>query len=188
MISRNPVGSLTLGALALACLASWMTPPATATASEPATTVVYLVRHAEKAESTDRDGPLGPPLNEAGRARAAVLVEVLAAEEITHIFSTDYRRTQETAHPLAENLGLKVESYDPRALEEFARRLRKLPGRHVVVGHSNTTPQLAGFLGGNPGKPIDEAREFDRLYIVIIGDAGSAITLPLRYGNPPEGK
>ncbi len=177
-----------IGALAIVCLATWMSPPAAATASEPATTVVYLVRHAEKAESTDRDGSLGPPLNEAGRARAAVLVEVLAAEKITHIFSTDYRRTRETAQPLADSFGLKVESYDPRALEEFAGRLRKLPGRHVVVGHSNTTPQLAGFLGGDTGESIDEAREFDRLYIVIITDAGSAITLPLRYGIPPEGK
>ena len=103
-----------IGVLAIVCLATWMSPTAAATASEPATTVVYLVRHAEKSESTDRDGSLGPPLNEAGRARAAVLVEVLAAEKITHIFSTDYRRTRETAQPLADSLGLKVESYDPR--------------------------------------------------------------------------
>jgi hypothetical protein len=53
-----------------------------------------------------------------------------------------------------------------------------------VVGHSNTTPQLVGLLGGEAGKPIDDSREFDRLYIVVLGRTGEVTTMQLRYGEP----
>ena len=36
--------------------------------------------------------------------------------------------------------------------------------RHLVVGHSNTTPPLVELFGGDAGPPIDEASEYDRLY------------------------
>lgn len=150
-------------------------------AAEPAETVVYLVRHAEKevGEAASAD----PPLTEAGVARAAELVRVLRAEGITHVFSTPFRRCTETARPLAGHFGLGIEEYDPHALEAFAERLRSLPGRHVVVGHSNTTPRLVELLGGEPGDAIDETLEHDRLYVVVLRGADPPTTLSLRYGR-----
>lgn len=150
-------------------------------AAETATTVVYLVRHAETAPPGGDPDPSDRPLSESGVERAADLVGVLRAEGITHVFSTEFRRTMETARPLAEHFGLEIERYDPRALEELATRLRSLPGRHVVVGHSNTTPRLVALLGGEPGEPIDEAREYDRLYVVVMRGTQPAVTLGLRY-------
>ncbi len=52
-----------------------------------------------------------------------------------------------------------------------------------MAGHSNTTPQLVEALGGDPGEPIDENNEFDRLYQVVIGADGSVTTTLLRYGS-----
>jgi len=143
--------------------------------------VVYLARHAEGIYPPPEDR--NPHLNVMGQDRADALARLLSSEPIDHAWSTDYFRTQETIGPLAAAKGLTVESYDPRDLTAFAERLRGMPGVHVVLGHSNTTPELVGRLGGDPGDPIDEATEFDRLYVVTIaGDA--VVTQLLRYGAP----
>jgi len=59
----------------------------------------------------------------------------------------------------------------------------KTPGRRsLVVGHSDTTSELVGLLGGEPGPPIDEPGEYDRLYVVRVGPEGSVTTELRRYG------
>ena len=37
------------------------------------------------------------------------------------------------------------------------------------------------LLGGKPGGEIDEASEYDRLYILTIGNSGEAETVLIRY-------
>ncbi len=141
-------------------------------------TVVYLVRHAEKA-----DGGADPALTERGIARAAVLADLLSDSGITHIYSSDFIRTRDTTEPLAGRLGLETLIYDARDLVGMASRLRNTPGRHLVSGHSNTTPRLVELLGGDPHTPIDEASEYDRLYIVTLLPGGGASSVLLRYGE-----
>ena len=148
---------------------------ATVMAQEPAV-VVYLVRHAEKIDDS-RD----PALSNVGKERASLLAGMLRDAGMTHLWSTDYLRTQHTAQPLATAAGLAVTSYDPRDLPAFAAKLRSIPGRHLVVGHSNTTPQLVHALGGAPGTPIDDG-EYDRLYVVTIVEK-TVSTVLLRFGN-----
>lgn len=148
-------------------------------------TVVYLLRHAETVPPPYAETPPNPPLRDVGQARAKHLARMLAHAGVTHVWSSDYRRTQETAAPLGERLGLTVASYNPRALPDVAAMLRATMGRHVVVGHSNTTPQLVQHLGGDPGTPIADAWEFDRLYIVTLGPGAQATTIQLRYGPQP---
>jgi len=139
--------------------------------------VVYLVRHAERAE----DGTNDPPISEAGQARAALVATLLGDAGIGTIHSTDYKRTQQTGQPLSDATGLAFESYDPRDLPGFAAALRDSPGRHLVLGHSNTTPNLVEALGGDSHGPIEEF-EYDRLYVVVIsGDQVS--TILLRFGE-----
>ena len=142
-------------------------------------TTIFLVRHAEKIDDS-RD----PELSEAGHARAAALATALRHSGIEHVHSTDYIRTRDTAAPVAERLGLSVELYDPRALPAFAEQLRAAGGRHLVVGHSNTTPGMVSLLGGEAGSEIVEATEYDRLYIVTVMPGGKASTVLLRYGSP----
>lgn len=156
-----------------------------ATADSGGETVIYLVRHAEKVlVGEDGEAPKDPALTEAGEARARALAHVLEAAEIDHVHSTDTRRTRDTAAPSAEAAGIDVAIYDGRALEAFAARLRSTPGRHLVVGHSNTTPALVEHLGGEPGPPIEEANEYDRLYVLVFhGDESAVTTLSLRFGS-----
>jgi phosphohistidine phosphatase SixA len=150
-------------------------PASPAEASELAK--IFLVRHAEKAaEAAD------PALTEAGEARAQALAGLLRDAGIEAVYSTDYRRTRDTAAPVASGLGLDITIYNPAKLGDLAADLDRRCARCLVVGHSNTTPELVGLLGGDPGPPIDEASEYDRLYIVTIGADGAVSTVLLRYG------
>ena len=123
---------------------------------------IYLVRHAEKVKDDSKD----PALTEVGYQRAANLADMLGSAGITKIYSSDYTRTRDTAAPLAEHLGLELQIYDPKALEPFATELLKLQENALVVGHSNTTPELAELMGGDGGTPIVEDWEYDRLYLL----------------------
>ena len=139
--------------------------------------VVYLVRHAERAE----DGTSDPPISAAGWDRARLLAVMLRDAGLTRIHTTDYLRTRSTGQPIAEETGLRLREYDANDLTGFAERLRTTPGRHLVVGHSDTTPELVAALGGDPGSPIVDP-EYDRLYIVTLA-AGGASTVLIRFGD-----
>lgn len=144
--------------------------------------VVFLVRHAEKT-----GGGSDAALSEAGVARARALVDTLRDAGIGRVHSTDYARTRDTAGPIASALGLGVELYDPRDLGALAARLRSAGGRHLVVGHSNTTPALVALLGGDAGPPIDESSEYDRFYVVMRSGTSGVGTAVLRYGDIAPG-
>ena len=150
--------------------------------------VVYLVRHAERADDGADPGMAttdDPPLSTAGWERAYLLARVLADAGLTAIHSTDRKRTRWTGQPTSEATGLEIESYDQSDVIGFARRLSAMPGRHLVLGHSNTIPQLVEALGGDPGDPIEKL-EYDRLYIVSLIDGGASTVL-IRFGNRYHG-
>jgi phosphohistidine phosphatase SixA len=140
--------------------------------------VVFLVRHAEKADHSQ-----DPELSAAGRERAELLAKSLRSANIEFVHSSNFIRTRETATPTANEFGLDVTIYDPYSLNVFAEQLRQLGGRHLVVGHSNTTPAMVKLLGGNSGIAINEEGEFDRLYRVTIDNEGRVSTVLLRYGK-----
>lgn len=145
-------------------------------------TTVYLVRHAEKLKT-----PVDPQLSEAGRVRADELAARLSEAGLTAIYSTDTTRTRQTARPIAAALELPVLIYDGSNLEAVAAQLKTMPGRILVVGHSNTTPQLTALLGGDARSEIDEASEYDRLYVVHMRRDGTAWSELERYGARYEG-
>lgn len=188
----NPDLSRPLARLLLLCLVAapaaalaGCTPPAQETAVEepgPAS-VVYLVRHAEKAEENPQD----PALTAEGQARADLLVHLMADVELDGVWSTDTRRTRNTAEPVAEAKGLGIEFYDPRGIAAFARVLQDRGGSHLVVGHSNTTPGFVEALGGDPISGIVDP-EYDRFYIVTTAPDGHVETVLLRFGEPYLGE
>lgn len=172
---------LIFASLAGLVLAACQTVPA------PESGTAYLVRHAEKVTgdaALKLDDPRDPPLTREGETRAAALSERLSDAGITAIWSTDTIRTRDTAQPLADRLGLEVQIYDASDLPAFAAQLKTdLTATVLVVGHSNTTPQLAEALGAEPGAPIVEKSEYDRLYVVELATSLGEIQ---RFGAPSE--
>lgn len=126
-----------------------------------AQTTIYLLRHAEKQAGDN------PSLTAIGKFRAQNITKQLASVGISHIFSTNYKRTQQTVRPLADFLNLSIQNYDPRDLTTFAEQLKSLSGSILVVGHSNTTPELTTLLSQKKVGAIKE-NEYDNLYQVIL--------------------
>ncbi|MBK9335728.1 MAG: histidine phosphatase family protein [Lewinellaceae bacterium] len=126
------------------------------------TTKYYLVRHAERLNNTG-DSPLSP----AGHARAGILRDTLADKNISQIFASTFVRTQQTAQPLATAKNLELTLYRPDTTAGFIARLKSVGSRNVlVVGHSNTIPQIVEALSGEAVSIPED--DFDNLYIVTI--------------------
>ena len=138
--------------------------------------VVYLVRHAEKAEGSN------PSLTEAGMKRAEALAAFLHDKNVQTIYSTDYKRTLETANPAATQAGIDVKRYDPSNLPQMKAQLSLNSKPSLVVGHSNTTPRLFNLLTGLKHSDLEE-HQYDRMYIVHIGKAGD-VTGVVEYLEP----
>jgi broad specificity phosphatase PhoE len=137
---------------------------------------LYVVRHAEKSEVGE-----DPELSGPGRSRAGALAELLRDANIRAIWSSDYQRTRQTASPLAMKLDIEIRIYDPRDLPAMAEDLVKEGETALVVGHSNTTPDLVQLLGGDPHGAIDDGTEFDRLYVLTMAGESVLSTVLLRY-------
>jgi broad specificity phosphatase PhoE len=126
---------------------------------------IYLVRHAEKIVGANKD----PSLTAKGFQRARNLAALLKNKQISRIYSTNYKRTKQTAAPLAKVLKQSVNLYDPGKLAEFAEQIKSVSGNLLIVGHSNTTPGLVSLLGGDPHGKIEES-EYTRLYLLTINN------------------
>ena len=142
-------------------------------------TTVILVRHAEKAGASG-DVPLSP----AGISRANELARVLSGTSIAAIYVTPYLRTEQTAQPLAAAHHLDpiiAKNMDTYARDVVSAILRGHKGQTVVVvGHSNTTPQVIRTLGiSNPPAVADS--EYDNLFVVSVVDGGAKL-VSLKYG------
>lgn len=155
-----------------------------------ATTTVIFVRHAEKAAAPADD----PGLSPAGQRRVAELTRQMVDADVLAgvdaIYSTPFRRTQETVKPLAEALGLPIHNYDPNDNEAVLERiLKNHKGKIIlVVGHSNTIPGLIADLGAHKGVPEIAENEYDNIYIISIPWFGKTKTIRLRYGEPYRGQ
>lgn len=120
---------------------------------------IWLVRHAEKADSwpADRDLDALQPLSREGTARAEALVDRLKDAGIVAIYTSRTTRTLATALPLAARNKMALTADDattrPSEIPPFLARLRE---RHtgdravLLVGHSNTVPHLLVALGATP--------------------------------------
>ena len=120
---------------------------------------VFVIRHLHKAPGDD------PSLTPQGAAAAERLAEMLADEGIVAVFATPTRRAMETAAPLARRLGIAVTPYDPRRPDWLANAVASATGAVLVVGHSNTVPELVGRFGGTRPAPLSE-EDYGTLFVV----------------------
>ena len=138
---------------------------------------VFLVRHAEKVDESD-----DPLLSAAGKARARALARHLRTAGVKAIYVTQYKRTGLTAAPLAAATGLKPIVVHSDARQELVDRIRKDNPNDVVlvVGHSDTVPELLRLLGHPEPVTIAHA-EYDNLFVAIPSKGGPPTVLRLRY-------
>lgn len=153
-------------------------------AAAAAEVLVVVVRHAEKATNDPRD----PDLDAAGQARARALATALAGSRLDAAYATQFRRTRQTAAPAATAAGIEVtvrpiEGVDAATYAAaLANDLRALPAGSVVlvVGHSNTVPDIVAALDGRPATPMPET-EYDRFTTVRLHADGRTDTIVSRY-------
>jgi phosphohistidine phosphatase SixA len=157
---------------------------ATARPATPAVTTVYLVRHGEK--SLENPADPDPALTSAGRARAAALAVLLANTGVTNVISTQWRRTLDTARPLATVLGLTTEivpSGGPAFADSTAAAiLRHRGGTILVVGHSNSLAAVIGVLGG-PRFPDLCDSEYSTMFVMRIFASPPPSLVRQHYGT-----
>jgi broad specificity phosphatase PhoE len=147
-------------------------------------TVVVLVRHAE----TTGQPPGDAVLSEAGLARADSLVGVMRDAPPAAVFTTHYARTRQTAEPVLRATGaphhvLQVSREAREAhITELIDRIRGeyQGGTVLVIGHSNTVPQIIRALGGPEVVIADD--EFGRVFTLVLDAAGVRLTAG-RYGG-----
>ncbi len=127
---------------------------------------ILLLRHAEKEQSQKAN----PGLSDQGEKRAIRLNEMLSELKIDSVHSTKYNRTMLTIKPIIENKPVVFQAYDPSNLGIIASKLAKAKkgSVHLVVGHSNTTPELVNLLMENEKLEWIEEKEYDHLYVVQI--------------------
>ncbi|HKU93292.1 MAG TPA: phosphoglycerate mutase family protein [Sphingomicrobium sp.] len=124
---------------------------------------VYVMRHLQKAEGAD------PPLSAEGAANAQALATRLANSGIKAIFATSTARAMQTGEPLAKALGLAVTTYDPRDPAALVKAASTVDGAVLIVGHSNTVPDIVARFGGTP-VPLGE-QDYGTVFVVKPGTA-----------------
>lgn len=144
---------------------------------------IIFVRHAERADggagaNTMGNAPADPPLSAAGEARAARLATMLADAGIKSIVTTEFKRAKDTGKPLATKLGLSEQVVAAKDTAGLVAMLKRDHASDVVlvVGHSNTIPDLIKAFGGRAITMRDD--EYDAIY--VLTPATGALIL-IRY-------
>jgi len=138
---------------------------------------VILVRHAEKgAEGKD------PELTDSGRQRAVRLAEALKDTGVTTILTSDARRTIRTAEPAAKANGVAARVVKGGDAGETVKEIDGAPADAVVlvVGHSNTLPEILAKLGA-PAKVAIADSDFGNLFVVVRSPGKVPTVVRLRY-------
>ena len=152
----------------------------TAASHAAAQQAVIVVRHAEKADQTP-----DTRLSARGRARAQALADLLRGAGVTHVITSEYLRSQETAAPLVKALGLTPEQLPAKDFPALVARLRALDPASIVlvVGHSNTIPPMLTVLGWPNTLDLHEG-DYDDVFVLAPHPGQRASMVRLKYGQP----
>jgi phosphohistidine phosphatase SixA len=149
-------------------------------ASCTSVSTIYVVRHAEKS------APSGDvPLSGEGLQRAEDLKERLKDKKIAYVYSTNTKRTQQTAAPTAAHFNTNTIVYSNA--DSLMKSLIALKKKNaLVVGHSNTVPQMLRAIGLNPGFEGNiPDNQYDNFFEVTVkhGKKGGLSLKPQKYGT-----
>ncbi|HSU87150.1 MAG TPA: histidine phosphatase family protein, partial [Chthoniobacterales bacterium] len=107
------------------------------------------------------------------------LTQTLKDAQITAIYTSEYKRTKETAAPLAQSLGIPPEVIPGDDVRSLVKRLNASRGNVLVVGHSNTLPQVISALGVSARVTVAES-DYDNLFLVLLTPEPRLIRLHYR--------
>ena len=134
--------------------------------------VVFIVRHAEKASVGGKD----PELSVQGQKRAEALANILKDSQITAVFVSEFKRTQETAAPTARAAHVNPTVVPANDIGVIAEKLRTLNGNALVVGHGNTITDVLRALGTATPVNIPED-DYTEMFAVAVGDTLQLVRL-----------
>jgi broad specificity phosphatase PhoE len=127
---------------AMICLLLAVMGITSACTAAPSPPSFYVMRHLQKGVGDD------PGLSEEGRRGAERLAGWIGNDPPAAIYVSTTRRARETAAPLAERFAIVMKDYDPRDTAGLVARVRQEKGNVLIVGHSNTVPEIVAALGG----------------------------------------
>jgi phosphohistidine phosphatase SixA len=139
---------------------------------------IFLVRHAERADA-DGVAQKDPELSAAGKRRAQALAATLRDAKIGAIYVTEFKRTQETAKPLAEKLAIEPIVVPARETAQLVAKLKAGTGPALVVAHSNTLPDILKALGIASPPSIGES-DYGDLFVFECGSSPQVVRLHYR--------
>ncbi|MBW8524434.1 histidine phosphatase family protein [Chryseobacterium chendengshani] len=145
-------------------------------------TVLILLRHAEK-ENVGND----PELSADGKMRAEELKKILKNVHVDAVFTTPFNRTRQTVAPLAAEKNLLIKEYSPKETpQQFIENIiAQNRGKVVViVGHSNTIPEMVKILSDNTIDPKINDAQFDNLFVIKNSSvSGTVSAVQKKFGK-----
>lgn len=113
---------------------------------------IYVMRHLHTPE-----GVTDPDLTAEGLRYAAAVSDWFRRDPPDVIYVSSPKRARQTAEPLARRLNLTPKIYDPRDTPGLIAAVRAETGTVLIVGHSNTVPDIVAGLGGERPGPLVHA-------------------------------
>ncbi len=133
---------------------------------------VYVVRHFDTPK-----GEKDPDLLPQGTTRAEALARWFRGKRLCAVLVTQYKRTRQTAAPTAAGRSIAIQSYDAADIAGAVARAKASACPVLIVGHSNTVPDIVDKLGGT--RPADLAHEdFGDVWSVADGKTTHAKVAP----------
>jgi 2,3-bisphosphoglycerate-dependent phosphoglycerate mutase len=139
-------------------------------------TTIFVVRHAEKDLSNPSN--TDPSLSGDGLQRSFDLKQVMQKEKITAVFSTNFKRTIQTASPLSQLINKEIIIYDPTKNTELVNKiLENYQGKKVlVVGHSNTILTIVKAFGVEPSINQVQDSQYNLLFEITMSPKKTKLT------------
>ena len=138
---------------------------------------IVVVRHADKIDDS-HDAVLSPT----GEAQAKRLADVLKDLGISAIYTTQFKRTIQTATPLANSLNIKLLSYEQTDVDGVVKEIQQKHPKEIVmvVGHRSTVPKVLKQFGASEPVALGSS-EYDSLFILTLPPGQSPTLLHLRF-------
>lgn len=140
----------------------------TKTTSDEKSTIIYLVRHAEK-DTTDKSD--NPALTKEGEDRALKLLELIGNQPFKSIWSTPYQRNINTVKPIAEQQNITIQHYEWHEWKEEINSIKNTGNAHIVCGHGDNLVHMIEHLNGTPPLPKVGSHDYSNIFkLEVLSD------------------